>query len=177
MMSAHVDSPFQKDYSPGTDASYDRHAEKLRAGVMQDGITLPSSTFDIHRDAEPMPVGHPLHEWYGVGGATDVRTGKRAPESNYNLSKVQFTKNDALKHVLDVEGANIERSRRGQEAVFAGGWNETDEATGEHHAVLDHSNVYTDELTARRQTAARGERAYFDARKITSKDSQGLEVA
>lgn len=171
MMSAHRDSPYQKTY--GSVSDYDRHAKKLRAGVMGDGTTLPSASGDIHQHAQALPVGE--HEWYGVGGATDTRTGQRAPEKNYNLSNTQFTHSDALEHVLDVEGHNIDRARSGRAPVYAGGWNETDEH-GEHHAVLDHTNVYTDENKARWHTEQRGERAYFDAKNIVSRDSLGRVV-
>lgn len=176
LMSLHPDSPLQKDYSGRTMAKYQKHAGKLHEGVMAYGITLPATSKDIAKGADALPVGE--HRWYGVGGAPDSRdpAGARVPEKNYNLSKSQFSQNEALGHVLDTEAHNIDRAKKGMRPVYAGGWNETN-ADGSHSAVVDHSTVHTSEREAQHFTDQRGERAYFDAKNIVSRDSKGREVA
>ena len=171
LMSTHPESPLQSAYGDAALRKYTDHAAKLHAGVMADGVTLPTTSKHIAEGTDPLPVGK--SKWFGVGGAHDTRTGTgRVPEKVYSLSKNQFGANEALGHVLDVEGHNIDRAQKfGKDhmAVFAGGWNEHSES-GEHSAVLDHSTVHHKESKARNRARFRGERAYFDAKNIVSKD-------
>lgn len=180
MMHAHPDSPYQKDYSGTTDAAYATHAGKLRDGIVNDGgITLPATSADIAKGSSSLPVGPSAPKWFGVGHARDFRPGAaeaRVPEKNYNLSAGQFNAHDALGEVLSAEHHNIERGKQGVPPISLGGWSESN-SDGSQSAVVDHTSVYKSENRARRATAERGERAYFDAKNMVSKDSEGREVA
>jgi hypothetical protein len=160
MVGIHPDSPLQ---DPANDARYMEQAAKLEAGVRGSGVTQPATPADNMSGTDPLPAGQ--HEWYGVGGAADIKTGRKVPESV--LSQAQFNVYHALGHLVGVESHNILRARRGADPVFAGGW------VSGGNAVMDHSNVYSNEGEAQRETRARGEDAYFDAKNIVSKDADG----
>lgn len=170
LMSTHHNSPLQSDYTETTMNRYRDHAATLSAGVRADGITLPNTAAAIAHRARPLPVGGP--EWYSVGGAPDTRRRgmEKVPEKvtsqHPSLSHQQFNDNHALEHVLDVEHHNFDRAHRGHQAVFAGGWNEGG------NIVLDHSTVFKQEAPAQQAARDSGERAYFDAQNIESKDSE-----
>ena len=173
-------SPLQATYPEsatggllGQDSVLDRyksHAEKFSRDVLKDGVTLPSTSEDIAKGADPLPVGR--DEWYGVGGARDHRSasGDRVPERV--LQTNQFTRADALGHILDVEDHNDARQRSTTYApsVFAGGWNETG-ADGQSRVGLDHSLALRDKGTALKMAREVGERAIFDAKNIQDIDT------
>lgn len=187
LTSTGVRSPLQTTYPEsatggalGEDSILDRyksHAEKFSREVLKEGVTLPSTSHDIASGSDPLPVGGP-EEWYGVGGARDYRKGPdnyrdatrpRVPERILQVN--QFSQNDALRHILDVEDHNIARSRESiyAPAVFAGGWNEKAiNKKGEEYrrVVLDHSLALPSKSTAMRIGRAENERAIFDAKNI-----------
>ena len=128
-------------------------ASKYHAAVLGDGVTIPAKA-----NANPLEVGN--KEWYGVGGARNVTTGKREP--SIAIPARQFTKGHALGAVVraDAENQNRKRSPGGLSPVHAGGWNENGEA------VMDNSNVYRSKDRALGAAEDRGEDAIFDAKNI-----------
>lgn len=168
-MAAHIDSPLQHSYDDDVEQKYLDHAQTLHDNVMSYGVTM-----------RPEPGSKPLevekNEWYGVGGATDPRTGKRFPETIYNFGHAsqQFNRESALQHVLRTEGMNIDRaagrtpSGRPWGPAYAGGWNE--ETPKGRRAVLDYSDVYygrRGRSQAVKKGIERGERAVFDAKNLS----------
>lgn len=178
---AHPDSPALKvtrgehlpfDFSARF--KYLDHAKVVEQGIREGGITvLPEP------GAKPLTVGESDSKWYGVGGAKNPSTGERVPEEsipmNPNVSGEQFGTNHALRHILRVEGYNIERQasrtptgkkwKRG----FVGGWNEmTPEGP---KAVLDYTSVYKSRKGAVKSASERGERAVFDAKNVSEIDT------
>jgi hypothetical protein len=174
MMNAHIDSPLQKSYDPAVEQAYTEHASKFHDALVNNGgVTMAPEPGN-----EPLPVGE--HEWYGVGGAPNPKTGEREPETviplHSSLSTAQFGTGHALGHILKLEGHNIEnaagRTSSGKpgRAALAGGWTE------HGNAVLDASTVFAQKPRQRASKARndavkaaidRKERAVFDAKNMS----------
>jgi len=157
-MSAHVNSPLNTQYGDEVEQKYTDHAQIVADAIKAGGVTVRPEP-----GSKPLPVGG--KEWYGLGGAADPRTGE--PANPKTISTKQFGNSDALEHVLDVEGQNIDRKAgntttgKAWPAAYVGGW----ESGG--NSVLDTSSVFKSRDAAMKYARKRPfEEAVFDAKNI-----------